>query len=197
MEAPQIGKMKLEPLKITCTSTDCDNGLHCFRASQKQGVTKVGACRECGAQLIDWSRVHKKDLTDAQYTFEALKYELIRHKFWHVPINSKAVNYAHRKGISGLERAVRSRLRTSVGVAKPFRDGTQTSMEDSPNPIHHAQHATASCCRKCIEYWHDIPRARPLTDEEIEYLAELVMLYLKERLPNLSDRGVPPIRRAP
>jgi uncharacterized heparinase superfamily protein len=89
------------PLKVTCTSSDCDNNLHCFRATkQMKAVNQVGACRECGAKLVDWPRICEKDLTDASYTFTALKFEMIRHHFWHLEIDQKAVNYARRKGVT-------------------------------------------------------------------------------------------------
>lgn len=191
-------KLTLEPLKVTCTSSDCDNDLHCFRATKQMVVAdEVGACRACGAELIDWQRVHEQDLMDVGYTFDAIKYEMIRHHFWHVEIDQKAVNYARRKGVSGLHSAVRARLRSSVSMADNPYDGRQTPMEGSGNPIHYAQHATASCCRKCIEYWHAIPTGRELMDEEIDYLADLIMLFIEERVPNLTQNGehVPPIRR--
>ena len=191
-------KLTLEPLKVTCTSSDCDNDLHCFKATRQMVVAnEVGACRTCGAKLVDWNRVHRKDLADVPYTFEALKYEMIRHHFWHVDIDQKAVNYAKRKGISGLHSAVRAKLNSSIAMADNPYDGRQTPMEGSGNPIHYAQHATASCCRKCVEYWHDIPNGRELTDEEIDYLSELAMLFILERIPNLTQNGehVPPIRR--
>jgi hypothetical protein len=194
----KLSKLGLEPLKITCTSSDCTNNLHCFRATREmKAAKKTGQCRDCGAQLVDWSRIHKQDSHDAAYTFSALKFELIRHKFWHVEIDPKAINYAKRKGFSGLEPAVQSRIRKSVGSANPPRDGRQTPMEGSGNVIHYAQHATASCCRKCMEYWHGIPQRRSLTEDEISYLAELAMLYIRERLPNLTQDGekVPPIRK--
>jgi len=194
----KLAKLGLEPLKITCTSTDCTNNLHCFKATREMKVANnTGPCRDCGAELVDWSRLHKQDTRDVRYTFAALKFELIRHKFWHVEIEEKAVNYAKRKGFSGLAIAVESRLRTSVGAADPSRDGRQTPMEGSGNPIHYGQHATASCCRKCMEYWHGIPQGRSLTDDEISYLSELVMLYLRERLPRLTEDGekVPSIRK--
>lgn len=195
----KLSKLGLEPLKITCTSADCENNLHCFKATQKmKAADKMGACRECGVSLVDWARVHKRDSRDAKYTFSALKYELIRHKFWHISIDQKALNHARRKGRAGLELAVQSRLRKSVGPATPTRDGLQTPMEGSGNVIYYGQHATASCCRKCIEYWHDIPKGRALTEDEISYLAELVMLYISDRIPSLTEDGesVPPIRKS-
>lgn len=196
--SPGLKKLALEPLKVTCTSSDCDNNLHCFSATKKMVKEKeVGACRSCGANLVDWKRIHNKDIADVRYTFNALKFEMIRHHFWHVTIDDKAVNYARRKGVAGLRSAVRARIRTSIGAPNNPYDGRQTPMEGSGNPIHYAQHATACCCRKCVEYWHAIPKTRALTKEEIEYLAELAMLFIEERIPNLTTDGehVPPMRR--
>jgi hypothetical protein len=152
-------------------------------------ANEVGACRTCGAQLIDWDRVHRQDLTDVTNTFTSLRLELIRHHFWHVLLDDKAVAHARRKGFLKLRLAARSRIKTSVGPANLPFDGRQTPMAGSGNVIHYAQHATASCCRKCIEYWHNIPQKRALTDEEVEYLTELVMLYIEDRLPMLTDEG--------
>jgi hypothetical protein len=187
----------LKPLKITCTSSDCGNGLHCFlRARKLAGEGAAGPCRSCGVQLVDWSRVHKRDLLDAKYVFEMLQIEMIRHHFFHLRMEQRAINYARRKGKKGLAAAVNKLIRSSVGDAEPFRDGRQTP-KGGANPIHYAQHATASCCRRCIEEWHAIPMGRALTDEEIKYLTELALRYLSYRLPDLTESGenVPPIRR--
>jgi hypothetical protein len=43
-------------------------------------------------------------------------------------------------------------------------------------------HAVAACCRKCMEYWHGIPRERALTAEEVTYFASLVWLYVCHKL---------------
>ena len=72
------------------------------------------------------------------------------------------------------------------------RQGRQTPRETSPtaNIIHYAQHATASCCRRCLEVWHGIPSDRVLLAEEIFYLTDLVMLYVNARMPELSTDPV-------
>jgi hypothetical protein len=178
----------LKPLKITCTSSDCENGLHCFKATKElKAAGQEGACRSCGAQLVDWKRVRSKNLDDAGHTFAAMKQELIRHYFWHVPIDQKAMGHARRKGKSGLRAAMPKRIRQSVGKEKPFRDGQQTPF--TGNIIYYAQHATASCCRKCMEYWHGIPMGRALSDAEVEYLTKLAVMFIEERLPDLSEEG--------
>jgi hypothetical protein len=198
MSAVEEKPPTLKPLKITCTSSDCDNDLHCFKATRKmKSADQAGKCRSCGADLIDWRRLRSRDLQDIDHTFAALRQELIRHHFWHIPFSSRAINYAHRMGRIGLREAVETRLRKSVGPAEPFRDGQQTPMKNITNPIHYAQHATASCCRTCIEYWHGIQKGHDLADDFVLYLRELNTRFLDERLPHLTDMGenVPPIRQ--
>jgi len=129
--------------------------------------------------------VHERRLDDAEHTFIELRLELIRHHFWHLEIDEQARNHALRKGRVALESALAKRLASSVGPELPYRDGTQTPM--SGNIICYAQHATASCCRTCIEYWHGIPKGRPLSQDELAYLGDLARMFIAERLPELPD----------
>jgi Domain of unknown function (DUF4186) len=195
---------KPPPLDIKCTSTDCDNDLHCFKQLKKMAPDQRGKCRACGADLVDWKRLHRRDKSDAAHTFEALQRELIRHHFFHRPVDERAMRHAQRKGRIALKDAARDRLRKYLAVAEPPRDGRQTPLEG--NAIYNAQHATATCCRTCLEYWHDIPKGRPLTSEEFDYCAVLVDLFLDEKLPDLADepikvprrpRGLPPEPEGP
>jgi Domain of unknown function (DUF4186) len=176
---------KPPPLDIKCTSTDCDNDLHCFKQLKKMTPDQRGKCRVCGADLVDWKRLHGRDKNDAAHTFAALQHELIRHHFFHRPVDDKALRHARRKGRIALGQAARDRLGKNLAVAEPPRDGRQTPLEG--NMIYYAQHATATCCRTCLEYWHDIPKGRPLTREEFDYCATLVDLFLEEKLPDLAD----------
>ena len=158
--------MALEPLKITCTSTDCENGLHCYLQKNRQAAGSAsGPCRDCGANLVDWDRVHTRNRADTAHTFTALKTELIRHLFWHQEIDETAVNHARRKGRVGMRDAAEKILQRAIGPAAPYRDGAQTPKEG--NAVYYAQHATATCCRKCLEEWHGIPRGHDLTEEEL------------------------------
>lgn len=190
-------RKKKPSLGIKCTDTDCEEGLHCFRQAKKRGEKEArgGRCRECGADLVDWARVHKRTLQDVEYTFQSLKYELVRHHFWHQQIDLRALNYARRKGREGMKLAAERRVRKSIGPAEPAFDGRQTGK--SGNPLYYAQHSTATCCRKCIEYWHGVPQHRELSETEISYFAKLMFMYIDHRLPNLTEHGekVPPIRK--
>jgi hypothetical protein len=187
-EMPHV-RPELKPLKLSCDHAECEQGLHCFRESRRRASAEErepGSCQQCGARLVDWSRMHKRDRGDTAHTFIALRREWIRHRFWHADIDQRAMNYALRKGRRGLPMAMDSRLRSAIGV-KHSRDGQQTPW--SGNILYYAQHATASCCRRCLQYWHGIPEDRPLTDDEIEYFVDLGLRYIFERIPDLPDEG--------
>ena len=50
------------------------------------------------------------------------------------------------------------------------------------NPI--AQHATATCCRKCIYKWHGIEKGRALNVEEVDFVEVLIMGWIAPQLDN-------------
>jgi hypothetical protein len=49
-----------------------------------------------------------------------------------------------------------------LAPAEPRNDGKQTPYRG--HPVFVAQHATATCCRTCLERWHQIPKGRELTE---------------------------------
>ena len=69
-------------------------------------------------------------------------------------------------------------IRERLAAAEPKNDGKQTPMRG--HPIFIAQHATATCCRGCLEKWHRIPRGRELSDEEIEYVVAVLARWLEQ-----------------
>ena len=172
--------------KVGCLARDCKNNLHCFRKWRPRHQSyRNGTCVECGADLIDWGRLDKKNLKDIDYTFKSLNYEKVRKYFWDITIDKTAVNHAQKKGLEGLRVWAVNRLNRYVAAPSKelFRDGTQTP--GNGRVVYYAQYATASCCRKCIEEWHGIDRNRPLTKREINYFTELIMSYIKRKLPDL------------
>jgi hypothetical protein len=176
-----------DPLKLTCTKTDCEKGLHALRPNKKMIADGTeGECLGCHQKILDFSSTRKRDLYDVQDTFALMKKEYVRHWFWTSPLNQHARDRAMRKGHAVTEAEMEKRLRKSVGPGKPFRDGTQTPIDDPKNSVYWAQHATASCCRRCMEYWHGIERGHELTEEEIAYLKALAMLFIDEKLPELA-----------
>jgi hypothetical protein len=174
----------LTPIKVTCTSTDCENDLHCFKPKPRGAKHPEGTCRECGADLIDWERVHAHNNNDTAFTFDMLKNEMIRHHMWHIPFDEDALRKARKQGRKVVYEGARSRLKSSIGKPANGFDGRQTPMEG--RVVLYAQHATATCCRQCLEYWHKIPRDRELTSDELDYCEHLVLTYLEDRAEDIG-----------
>ena len=46
-------------------------------------------------------------------------------------------------------------------------------------PVYVAQRATGCCCRKCLYEWHNIPTNRRLSENEMIYIRDLLMEWMK------------------
>lgn len=170
----------LEPLKITCGSSNCTEGLHSYRPKKKTDDIAKSGCKDCGKNPVDWDRVRRRRFEDMDYTFSALQTEFIRHDFFvNRKFDEKALAAARKKGKEGVFDSIRKRLEQSVSRASPFRDGTQTPFEE--NVVYYAQHATATCCRKCMRIWHGIELGAELTEEQTVYCEQLISEYLRQR----------------
>lgn len=185
-----ISVAKLTPLDITCGATKCNEGFHCF-SLKKSSLKKYGkthVCYECGIELIDWDRIHKNDIQDAPFIFQSLKKELIRHVVWHTEIDPTAIDIAMQKGKTKVKDHVTKVLKSKIGNYNSFIDGQQTPKEGI-EIVNYAQHATATCCRGCLEVWHNIPKEVKLNEQQLNYCTELVMLFINEKLPNMTKNG--------
>jgi hypothetical protein len=175
--------------KLHCSMHDCEHDLHCFRKKRPiRQSYRNGKCFECGADLIDWQRMDKINFQDANYLVQAIQYEMIRHIYWHKPLEERVITAARKKGLEQLKVDAEKRIIKSVSPPSkeiyPW-DGTQTPYKG--NLLYYAQHATATCCRKCAEEWYGIDRNRPLSDKEIKFMTDLIMFYIKKRLPDLPN----------
>ncbi len=55
-------------------------------------------------------------------------------------------------------------------------DGHQTPYKG--HPVFTAQHATGTCCRKCLFRWHRIPAYRDLNEGEVQTVVGIIMRWL-------------------
>jgi Domain of unknown function (DUF4186) len=61
------------------------------------------------------------------------------------------------------------------------------------DPVSVAQHATATCCRTCLERWHGIPKGRDLTDAERAYVVDVISRWIgRELTPPTGPSSSPP-----
>jgi hypothetical protein len=161
---------------------------------------KEGACRQCGAEVVDWKRVRRLAVEDIPYVVTALQTEFVRAKMTEMEPNQWAWNYARRKGRRKLLGDLPEFVRTHVGRARDAFDGRRVPWPDRTphrmNPYFYGQHATGTCCRRCLETWYGIPPDQALSEHEVTFFAALLSDYITRKFANLRDEPevVPAIR---
>lgn len=85
--------------------------------------------------------------------------------------------YIEDKGWDIIEMHCAEFIEKNLSKYPILNDGRQTPMKN--HPVFIAQHATATCCRKCIFKWYKIPNNRELTDKEKKFIKALIMEWLK------------------
>lgn len=93
---------------------------------------------------------------------------------FHLKKREKA--YLESKGMEKIREHAYNLIRKNISPANPLHDGAQTPMKN--HPVFIAQHATATCCRKCLYRWHKIPLNHELTRNEENFIVELIMAWL-------------------
>ena len=92
-------------------------------------------------------------------------------------LDMRDVLYIQKTGISRIESHAGDFIEKKLAAALPPKDGRQTPYRG--HPVFKAQHATATCCRGCMSKWHGIPKGRPLSGEEKEFVLKLIMGWIR------------------
>ena len=91
-------------------------------------------------------------------------------------LSGKEAEYLRDKGLVTVLQHARDFVTKRLADANPANDGRQTPMRN--HPVFVAQHATGTCCRGCLAKWHRIPKGNPLTQEQIDYIVEVLRRWL-------------------
>ncbi len=113
--------------------------------------------------------------------YEELFMKLSKSKFRsRFKLNAKDLEYAKTKGLETIRSHAYDFIAKRLAPADPPNDGKQTPTKG--HPVFVAQHATGTCCRGCLEKWHNIPKGIPLNDSEQEYVVDVIMEWVKKQL---------------
>jgi len=85
--------------------------------------------------------------------------------------------YIAEKGMDTIHRHALDLIRKKIGPAYPVNDGRQTPMHG--HPVFKAMHATAFCCRGCMEKWYKVPPYMQLNEEQLERIADFLMFWIE------------------
>jgi hypothetical protein len=115
----------------------------------------------------------EQQMRDMNELFAALGRSKFRSRF---RLTGKEAEYLRDKGLDTILRHARDFVTKRLADANPANDGRQTPMRN--HPVFVAQHATGTCCRGCLAKWHGIPKGRPLTQDQIDYIIEVLKRWL-------------------
>jgi len=110
------------------------------------------------------------------HTLNSLKKSKFRSKF---KLSQKDRDYIAIKGLETIKEHAYQFVNSRVATDFPKNDGKQTPMRG--HPVFIAQHATATCCRKCISKWHGFEKDRGLNEKEVEFIVALIMEWIKRQ----------------
>ena len=109
--------------------------------------------------------------------FEDMLYRLSKSKFRSsFKLKTKDIDYINEKGIDTIKSHAYDFISKRLAPEVILNDGKQTPMRG--HPVFIAQHATATCCRSCLYKWHKIKPDKELNCNEINYIVNLIMLWI-------------------
>lgn len=112
-------------------------------------------------------------MRDLDQLFQALDQSSFRRQF---RLEGRELDYLLSKGLETILEHAAGFIEQRLAPANPPNDGRQTPKRN--HPVFIAQHATGTCCRGCLQKWHDIPRGRELREDEKRYVVGVIEQWL-------------------
>lgn len=109
-------------------------------------------------------------------------------------LSAQDCSYISKNELGLIEKHAKEFVLGRLAQATPDKDGKQTPFKG--HPVFKAQHATATCCRGCLEKWHKIRKGKSLSVEEVDYVVSFIMLWIKHQLSIEIPRSRKPSRIA-
>lgn len=112
-------------------------------------------------------------MQNIQQALEKLDHSKFRSSFH---LTKKEKEYLEEKGKQVIESHVRDFVKLKLSAADPINDGKQTPMKG--HPVFKAMHATACCCRGCLNKWYKVPLHQELNEVQQEKIVKLLMAWI-------------------
>ncbi len=154
---------------------------HIDRSIQMAQAKKSGYSYVPGTGCADSIRY---TLPDRNELFARLARSEFRSRFH---LSDKDKEYVREKGAETIRSHAANFVAKRLSDENPANDSRQTPMKC--HPVFIAQHATACCCRGCLEKWHNIPAGKVLTQAEQEYIVDVLMDWISRQLGRQDKPG--------
>lgn len=104
-------------------------------------------------------------------------------------LGSKEYGYCLEHGPETVALHATDFIRHRLAPAEPKDDGKQTPMRG--HPVFIAQHATATCCRGCLEKWHRIPAHAEMTQTQQDYAVAVILRWINQEMQRPAPAAKP------
>ncbi len=115
-----------------------------------------------------------RDINNLFYSLSKSKFRSSFH------LKKKDLEYVEKVGLDKIREHAYDFITKRLASADIPNDGKQTPFRG--HPVFISQHATATCCRGCLSKWHHIEQNRELTNEEIDYIVEIIMKWIEKEI---------------
>jgi predicted Fe-S protein YdhL (DUF1289 family) len=114
-------------------------------------------------------------MTPLDDVFRLLAQTPFRRKFH---LGGRELAFLQTWGLPHVMKQARELIAKRLAPAEPLNDGRQTPWRN--HPVFVAQHATATCCRGCLEKTHGIAKGHALTEEELRHVLAAIERWLAQ-----------------
>ena len=97
-------------------------------------------------------------------------------------LKDKDILYIEDKGIDKIRNHAYDFVTKRLADTSNVTDGKQTPMKG--HPVFIAQHATGTCCRRCLEKWHHISKNKNMAEDDIKYVVDIIMSWIEKEYNN-------------
>lgn len=116
-------------------------------------------------------------MNDLDDLFRRLAASSFRRRF---KLEGRERAYLEMWGVPHVMKQAAELIRTRLAPAQPKNDGRQTPWRN--HPVFVAQHATATCCRGCLEKTHAIAKGHELDAAEMKHVLDTIERWLTQQL---------------
>lgn len=100
-------------------------------------------------------------------------------------LKQKDIDYIDQKGFDVIASHAKDFVAARLAPKVIENDGKQTPTKG--HPVFVAQHATACCCRGCLNKWYRVPKDVELSDAQQAKIVNLLMEWIKREYQNYKS----------
>lgn len=104
----------------------------------------------------------------------------------HFHLKQEDIDYIDKKGLEKIRSDAEDFISKRLAPAQIPNDGRQTPMKG--HPVFIAQHATACCCRGCLNKWYNVPKNTELSAVRQKKIVNLIMAWIEKEYSSSKNQ---------